>query len=790
MAVLTGQAALDYMAKNQNYKVLNPGAFGGAAYNQMLQQPAPTNWAEEKLGLGGILGSVVSGVTSPFRRGILDPAFQIGHTLLTDPLGNSAIGEKSNIFTTEAERKGYWEDPLAGGIKQGAGIAAYAVPGGGAFGGGLKGAVTSGAISGGMTGFSGSESGNELGGTLGGATTGGLTSGALYGVGKLGQSLFGKGKDLNKLVEQYDGDISQVPLERIDALPEADRMIAYKELGLDNIGYTPKQEMAKVTDDMNALQKFGRERQFSANGLKAKNELGFSGQLEGDKDAINWALKETGLGKASRSNLSELPSRLGEIRRTEIANMDITVDSGEIIRKAAERLQKSSNIRSLPEAETMVRDRLNEVLQRQDVQGVVADSLGKKGFQGSIDMLNLSQADKVPLNQDVLFELTQKLGDDTGKVIRIERLGNFDPAKHSVLDTGRQIDEVVSGILSKESPKIAQANRAFHALYRQNPGIVQSFNRGANVSVTGGLASIPTQLWTRAEYWGGLGIEGIGDVLAGAGAPKAVTDTIAKMPLDQAATAATRLAPIYMARSQTDSTLNTPAGSVSIPTGGPQTDMNTQQFGMPQQNNFGGGGQMNPAMGSPMGTQSQGMDPRAELLGRAVLAGKVDPARAKLAMELLGIGGGAGAKLPASAVTKMADLESTIGQLDTIEQQIQSGGQFGPVTGGTFTDVLSQVPVLGGLAANPEREALKGQLDMLAIQMAKAMTGGVLSDRDIQMFKKLMPNVNDRPEVAQQKLNALRTRLQSQLGSTQAGFSGGNSYEAVPAGYEAYGGMF
>lgn len=746
MAVLTGQAAIEYMNKNPNYRVLNStGGVGTASALAAMRPPtAPKSWAEEKLGIGGFGGDLISTLTSPIRQGIIDPALQIGHTILNP---NQAIGSQNSWFTTKNERDDYWDNPLLGGVKSAANIGAYAVPAGGALGGGLTGALKSAGASGALAGFGTSEAGRELEGTLGGALTGAATGGALYGLGKAASAV-NKGvgnaskstKELDKLISQYDGDLAKVPLERIDSLPKTQRALAYDSLGLGVENLTPAQQMADVTEELNPLQRLGRERQYAADGIKARaGDLDFQGMARRDKDALNWALKETNLGKATRNNLSELPSRLGEIRRGEVAKMNLTLNSNDIVDSAARKLMKTSNIQSLDDARNIVSSQLEDTLSRQDVisnMGIVP------GSEAHLRLLS-GGSGNIPVNQDLAFELTQKLGKDTANVLRADRLGRpYTPAQ----DAARHIDQYISNALAKESPKIAQTNRAFQALYRQNAGLVQSANRGANVSLTGGLASIPTQLWTRAEYWAGLGLEEMGNLLSKQGAPKGLVESLKKLPLEQAAQRAAQLAPVLAVQSQQNNISETPDMNSMIPTGGP-------------------------SVGIMGGTPQQSVDPRAQQLGMAVLSGQIDPSRAKLAAELLGIGGGgSGAKLPSTAVQKMADTQATMQQLDSLQNDIQNSGQFGAITGGSVNDILSGIPLIGGMFADPTRANLRTQTDMLALQMAKAMTGGVLSDRDIAMFKGMMPQLNDSPAVAQAKLDALRARLATQAQTTQSSF--------------------
>lgn len=738
MAVLRGQDALNYIQNNpsSNFKFVNAGALGANVANSM----APTqqkSWAEEKLGLGGFLGDIASTISQPFRTGILSPLAQIVGTIGDF---NTPIGSKADWFTTEKERQGYWADPLAGGVKSGAGIASFVVPGGGAFGGGIKGALKSGATSGAMSGFSASEGGKELEGILGGGLSGGLTSGAMSAVGKgvgklskIGGDLQAPNKKINELVQEY-GDYNSIPNFRIEELPRKEQKFIFDNITRE----VPINELNAVAmDDKNALQRIGRDVQLNAQGIKAPaGTIDFEGLVKTDKNAINWALKEADLGKASRSNISKLPARLGELRKNEVSKLNIQVDSKDIIDKAASKLMRTSNIANKADAENMVRSRLQEVLSNQDTQA----RLGLKTTDPKY--LNMLLEDKIPLDQNALFELTQKLGDDTRNVLRQERIGNFDPSKHGTMDAGRQIDSVVSDILGKESPKINQINKAYTALYRQNPGIIQSANRGGNISLTGGLASVPTQLWTRAEYWGGLGIEELGDQLAKVGIPDSVVGKITTLPVDQARQVASRLAPIYAGRQQ---------GASGQPSNTSIQGGQDMQFGAPMGGNqpmydqqmptgMGGtGGYANAGQTMGMGMnipQQSGMDPRVGVIAQAVLSGRLDPARAKYISEILGI------QTPGGEKGVNTKFNRTIDQLENL---------YGVGTNKSLATSPSS-PILGGFAnLNQDlRKAtdtdfvnrLKAYQDMRALAIGvinQARGAGTLNSGEANILMENMP---------------------------------------------------
>jgi hypothetical protein len=160
---------------------------GGAGGDWMsMQQAAPQR---------GFLGNLVSNMTKPFRS-LAQGVWDIGGFLADPSRPIEEVKPLPGIGLTEQERTTAYQDPILHGLKTGAGIGAFAVPGGGAFGGGLKGALASGAISGGLGGFGaagGAEWGEALKGAGIGAGVGAATGAALYGAGELLKKVTGKG---------------------------------------------------------------------------------------------------------------------------------------------------------------------------------------------------------------------------------------------------------------------------------------------------------------------------------------------------------------------------------------------------------------------------------------------------------------------------------------------------------------------------------------------------------------------------------------------------------------------
>lgn len=147
-------------------------------------------------------GNVIGGLTAPFREGIINPIAAIGQTAvgtigdlaegktLQEALANpeNAIQNQKPFLVSEEENRQYMENPALGGVKGGAGILSYAVPGNAKT---IAGAVTRGAVSGGLGGFGTSDLGNEVGGATQGALLGGGLGGGLKVAGNMVNRLRG-----------------------------------------------------------------------------------------------------------------------------------------------------------------------------------------------------------------------------------------------------------------------------------------------------------------------------------------------------------------------------------------------------------------------------------------------------------------------------------------------------------------------------------------------------------------------------------------------------------------------
>lgn len=123
---------------------------------------------------------------------------------------------------------------------------------------------------------------------------------------------------------------------------------------------------------------------------------------------------------------------------------------------------------------------------------------------------------------------------------------------------------------------------------------------------------------------------------------------------------------------------------------------------------------------------------------------------AKMEDQQKEIGGGAGGGKIGKDAQKANSAAATIDQLEGLFNQ--AGGGQG------LAGYLQQA--MGQARLNPQVEAYDKVRDSAAIAVARALgETGPLSNQDIKMYAKYLPNVNDSKEAAQIKLDAIRQRL-------------------------------
>jgi hypothetical protein len=187
------QALLDYIKQNpQLIATFVNNSEVSPAHLEVLSSLAQENpqlfTAPETPAKKGLLENLALGITKPFR-GMGEDILGIGRAIINP---DKPVENYNPVFLNKQEFQSRMQgDPLLEALKTGAGIGAFAIPGGGSIGQmALKGAVA-----GGMAGFGGSEGnlGEALKSAGKGAATGGAVGG-LFGLGGRALSKIGKPK--------------------------------------------------------------------------------------------------------------------------------------------------------------------------------------------------------------------------------------------------------------------------------------------------------------------------------------------------------------------------------------------------------------------------------------------------------------------------------------------------------------------------------------------------------------------------------------------------------------------
>jgi len=122
-----------------------------------------------------------------------------------------------------------------------------------------------------------------------------------------------------------------------------------------------------------------------------------------------------------------------------------------------------------------------------------------------------------------------------------------------------------------------------------------------------------------------------------------------------------------------------------------------------------------------------------------------------------------GEKIPAAQVVNIAEGVAELKTLPDIRETIAQNKEiFGPVTGR-----------LGSL--NPYNEKVKtvdAQMRLKAQAIGKFMEGGVLRKEDEDKYRRMLPDVSDTPEMAENKLTLVERMLQNKINEQQKGLKG------------------
>lgn len=274
------------------------------------------------------------------------------------------------------------------------------------------------------------------------------------------------------------------------------------------------------------------------------------------------------------------------------------------------------------------------------------------------------------------------------------------------------------------------------------------------------------------------------------------------------------LSPVKAVEAKTGSTLET-VGKASAGTGGPITKVAQQAkyqlpgnliqagtTGQPSNPNsspaaaggFGGPSPTNYDPSNPFGTGSSltndyataqnggagsSSDANSPYSLSAVLSDiSRDPKNANTYMSIYKmVNPNAGASTAPSAAEQKNNLALSVASsgLKSINQAYQFAGGGQGATG-----LVTHIPVVGQYVAggnyDPQKAAAFNQTRIeVATQLATALTGSSRpAEQVIEYYLHSLPNIQDRPEVAQYKLEILQNELQNRTASSQSVFNGGS----------------
>jgi hypothetical protein len=133
--------------------------------------------------------------------------------------------------------------------------------------------------------------------------------------------------------------------------------------------------------------------------------------------------------------------------------------------------------------------------------------------------------------------------------------------------------------------------------------------------------------------------------------------------------------------------------------------------------------------------------------------------RARIAK--MGVGREGGKILPASAVNTYTDAQGAVGLASDLGGVIAANAKYmGPVSGGIF----------GKNPYDTERRELTGKFDLVRQKIGKMVEGGVLRKEDESKYAKILPSINDLPEVAASKAKEMEAMLKDDIGRYMENF--------------------
>lgn len=638
-------------------------------------------------------------------------------------------------YMSEEEWKQYQDNPLLKNIQNVAGVASYAIPGGGSF----LGALGKGALAGGMYGFSQADATKGIDklleqtamGTIGGGVGGGLT----YGAGKGLQKLLSKGDDaLTASGAQIADDVANGGNKLSNKLRELETGrnlnafrrdvggVAPSRIGNTNMGTELEQQVFKTATE---------------NGIKLRSVedlAGFSQKLFDDNGGIIQQVAD---------DMSKGGVRIPKIKEELLSTMQ------KISENTVQSQQKGVN--------TAIKDVL-EIVDRfgDDPAGAykakqIIGSMGKWAKEGQITPATkeaYEAAYGVITNKlDDTFKANgftdfRKINENLELAIKSRIWADHNGAKirpGATLNDPAQDVAIAAGLLTGGNPAAA-AGGAVLGKFLQST----NFERGLG-KVAGKTADLV-------------------DLISGGGKnilPK-IKDTLDNVNMDTS-----------MMTKPFLNAMGSKGGAVFSQMS--QQNQGGQPGGMTPVPSFQGGNGGGGTMNIPNPYEAPQQDPRkqalfvAQLMDAGLGGGEIN-----MLMDAMGMGASSaaadpGKNVPAAQLMQLNDLQSAVSQLDAFGQEVdRNAGYFGPIQGGAVGDAAQSIARVFN-AADPTRSALQTQADTIAQVIGRAMEGGKLTDSDFLRYKKMLPSMSDNPAEAAAKIEKVKNELINVLQGQQQG---------------------
>lgn len=125
-----------------------------------------------------------------------------------------------------------------------------------------------------------------------------------------------------------------------------------------------------------------------------------------------------------------------------------------------------------------------------------------------------------------------------------------------------------------------------------------------------------------------------------------------------------------------------------------------------------------------------------------------------------GQAGGAPRRVTSGDANRIAELDTSINDLDVLERELGTTGAASKV-GAMLPNVVTEFTGWGA-----DAKARQGVIDRVKQVIGKALEGGVLRREDEYKYVKILPTIGDPPTVARAKLQGLRQAIQQRRDTT------------------------